>query len=341
MSLNENRTTFTFNHAGQVDEYGADVGNYATVQENFDSRAEENLADINNIKTTLISETVDDSGAHNVKSAGITGILSGAAASIYAMLSALKGYVDTAQMGQIPDGSLEDAKLSDTAGQIKDTVAVHLAETTPHTTTSDNTIYVNTSTGNDTTGNGSVGNPYQTITKALSTLKQTINHNITVNIAAGAYNENVQIYGFTGKGNLNILSAAGSVLSNDYTVNYVDVKKCSLPIQITGLKAISTVDSYIIESSQDVLISFCKTIETSANNGVIIRSSLARVVNCEISNKFRAIYATNCSIVLSENNTGTGNTNGLVAIGTSTIGKLGTQANATTAEVTASGGVTR
>jgi hypothetical protein len=206
---------------------------------------------------------------------------------------------------------------------------------------SDNTIYVNASTGNDATGNGSVGSPYQTITKALSTLKQTINHNITVNVAVGAYNENVQIYGFAGKGKLDILSAAGSVLSNDYVVNYVDVKKCSLPIQVTGLKAISTVDSYIIESSQDVLISFCKTIETSANNGIIIRSSLARVVNCEISNKFRALYATNCSNVLSENSTGTGNTNGLVAIGTSTIGKLGTQANATTAEVTASGGVIR
>jgi hypothetical protein len=40
----------------------------------------------------------------------------------------LKGYVDTAQMGQIPDGSLGDVKLSNTAGQIKDTVTTHLAD---------------------------------------------------------------------------------------------------------------------------------------------------------------------------------------------------------------------
>jgi hypothetical protein len=132
MPLSTNRTTFTFNHADQVDEYGASVGNFDTVQTNFDSRAEQNLTDINNIKTTLASETVDDSGAHNVKSAGIAGILSGAAASIHAMLSALKSYVDTAQMGQIPDGSLTDAKLSDTAGQIKNTVSVHKADTTAH-----------------------------------------------------------------------------------------------------------------------------------------------------------------------------------------------------------------
>jgi hypothetical protein len=134
MSLSENRATFTFNHTGQVDEYGASVGNYATVQENFDSRAEENLADINNIKTTLISETVDDSGAHNVKSAGIAGLLSGAAASIYAILSALKSYIDTIaanfQLGTLLDGSVTDVKLSDTAGQIKETVTTHLAETT-------------------------------------------------------------------------------------------------------------------------------------------------------------------------------------------------------------------
>jgi hypothetical protein len=128
MPLNENRTTFTFNHADQVDEYGASVGNFDIVQTNFDSRAEQNLTDINNIKTTLASETVGDSGAHNIKSAGIAGILSGAADTVYAMLSALKGYVDTAQMGQIPDGSLGDVKLSNTAGQIKDTVTTHLAE---------------------------------------------------------------------------------------------------------------------------------------------------------------------------------------------------------------------
>jgi hypothetical protein len=126
MSLSTNRTTFTFNHAGQVDEYGASVGNYATVQENFDSRAEENLTDINNIKTTLVSETADDSGAHNIKSAGIAGILSGAAANVWTHLNALKSLIDT-QL-PTPDGSVADDKLSNTAGQIKDTVATHLAE---------------------------------------------------------------------------------------------------------------------------------------------------------------------------------------------------------------------
>jgi hypothetical protein len=132
MPLSTNRTTFTFNHADQVDEYGASVGNFDTVQTNFDSRAEQNLTDINNIKNTLTSETVDDSGAHNIKAAGIAGILSGAAATVYAMLSALKGYVDTTaanfQLGALVDGSVTDDKLSNTAGQIKDRFTTHEAD---------------------------------------------------------------------------------------------------------------------------------------------------------------------------------------------------------------------
>jgi hypothetical protein len=146
MPLSENRTSFTFNHADQVDEYGASVGNFDIVQTNFDSRAEQNLADINNIKTTLTSETVDDSGAHNIKSAGIAGILSGAAATVYAMLSALKSYIDTVaanfQLGALLDrsvtyikialGTITDAELSDVAGQIKDRLTTHEADGTAH-----------------------------------------------------------------------------------------------------------------------------------------------------------------------------------------------------------------
>jgi hypothetical protein len=60
MPLSVNRETFTFNHTGQVDEYGASVGDIATVQGNFDSRAEQNLTDINNIKDYIIGELVPD-----------------------------------------------------------------------------------------------------------------------------------------------------------------------------------------------------------------------------------------------------------------------------------------
>ncbi len=53
MALSANRTTFEFNHIDQVDEYGVSIGDYTVVQANLDSRAKENLTDINNVKDTL------------------------------------------------------------------------------------------------------------------------------------------------------------------------------------------------------------------------------------------------------------------------------------------------
>ena len=58
-----NRDTFTFNHSDQVNEYGKSVDNYTTVQANFDSRAQENLDDINDIVDTLEATADGASGA--------------------------------------------------------------------------------------------------------------------------------------------------------------------------------------------------------------------------------------------------------------------------------------
>jgi hypothetical protein len=62
MAITENRAGYTFNHSDQVAEYGKSVGDFSIVQSNFDSRCEEDLTDINNIKTNLISVTEGDSG---------------------------------------------------------------------------------------------------------------------------------------------------------------------------------------------------------------------------------------------------------------------------------------
>ena len=108
MSLDPNRTTFTFNHADQVDEYGQAAGDYTVVQETFDSRAEENLEDINNIKTTLKSVTPADSGADAV---GTSPILGASGATVRAVLQSLADAISGAILGQIPDNSLTNIKL--------------------------------------------------------------------------------------------------------------------------------------------------------------------------------------------------------------------------------------
>lgn len=74
MPITPNRSVFSFNHKDQVDEFGIATGDYQEVQRLFDTRAEENLVDINNIKNTLASTVDGDSGADNVKITPISGV---------------------------------------------------------------------------------------------------------------------------------------------------------------------------------------------------------------------------------------------------------------------------
>ena len=126
MALNTNRTNtdFTFRHVGQPDKLGQSVGGVvATVQSSFDSRATDNLTDINNVKTTMRSTTVGDSGAKNIGAsmyADVVGV------TVQAQLEEINNKSATAF--PVQDGSLGDIKLSNTAGQIKDVVEGHTAQ---------------------------------------------------------------------------------------------------------------------------------------------------------------------------------------------------------------------
>lgn len=122
MALNANRTAadFSFRNIEQVDRLGENKGGVAaTVQALLDSRAEDNLADINNIKTTIRSTTAGDSGAHNIGSTAITGIIG---TTVHAQIAGLLSVAQSAQAGTIIDGAITDAKLSNAAGQLKSVV---------------------------------------------------------------------------------------------------------------------------------------------------------------------------------------------------------------------------
>jgi len=128
MALNTNRTNvdFSFRHVEQVDKLGQSVGGVvATVQSLLDSRAEDNLTDVNNVKTTMRSVTVGDSGAHAIGSATVVGITGN---TVHAQISNLLPIAQAAQAGTILPGTVTDVILSDTAGQIKDVVSGHTAE---------------------------------------------------------------------------------------------------------------------------------------------------------------------------------------------------------------------
>jgi len=126
MALNTNRTNvdFSFRHVEQVDKLGQSVGGVvATVQSLLDSRAEDNLTDVNNVKNTMRSVAVGDSGAKNIGASIYSDIVG---VTVQAQLEEINNKSATAF--PVQDGSLGDVKLSNTAGQTKDVVSGHTAQ---------------------------------------------------------------------------------------------------------------------------------------------------------------------------------------------------------------------
>ena len=87
------------------------------------------------------------------------------------------------------------------------------------------TVYVAVS-GSDATGNGSSTSPYQTITKALSTIPKNLNgYDAMVYVSSGTYNENVIIDNFSG-GRLVLSGASGTLLQ----INTLTIMNCYVQI---------------------------------------------------------------------------------------------------------------
>jgi len=155
------KDTFTFDFAIQ-----ADYPNWTPTQtkQNFNARTEELRLALNAVVNILNATTSGASGAKNLamtpiasfgtqanvqdvvealilRLQAVTASLSGAkfigvetiagltGNDVQTLLATLKIAIDNVALGAIPDGSLTDIKLSNTAGQIKDTVAAHQAET--------------------------------------------------------------------------------------------------------------------------------------------------------------------------------------------------------------------
>jgi hypothetical protein len=102
---------FPFKHSGQPDQFGqSQGGNFATIQDLFDSRAEFNQAQINAIITALASVVLGDDGAKQIglKLDEITATdVNGAILELY---NTIVGIVLDPLV--IPDNSLTNAKLT-------------------------------------------------------------------------------------------------------------------------------------------------------------------------------------------------------------------------------------
>ena len=122
------------------------------------------------------------------------------------------------------------------------------------------TIYVATS-GSDGLGDGTSSAPYATITKALSGIPKNLNgYDVTINIAAGTYNEDVTIQNYS----------SGKIVLSGNTDDLVQINR----LNITGC------DFLVINISLSVSLLNCPRLAYCyITTSITIRSGAARGIN--------------------------------------------------------------
>ncbi len=176
------------------------------------------------------------------------------------------------------------------------------------------TVYVSTA-GSDALGDGTAANPYATITKALDSVPKNLNgYNVTINIAAGTYNEDVIVsWSF---GGMIILSgaerAAVQIRSLRVWHNAV-VQVVNIDLSITGMA-----DGNAISVTNAKLMCLGRVFTTgSVSNGVYLNhNAYAMFADLSVSNTtYAAVYAVNTSRFFAINITGNNNAaSGLLSV---------------------------
>lgn len=218
--------------------------------------------------------------------------------------------------------------------------AVRLASLTGGSsgTTASITYYVDGTAGLDTNNGTTTGTAFKTISKAIYTLPKMLNHDCSIIIKGSqTYSENILVSGFYGPGELSIVGAfaAETFATLSGTIN-VSGNSCSN----IYVRKFTVNQTFSVKACTYVQLDSITSTSTTTPGVEVTNGATCNISGCTISNKSIAIRALT-SRIFSINNTGSGNTNGLVSVGAATIGKSGTQPAGTTAEVTGSGGVIR
>lgn len=188
-----------------------------------------------------------------------------------------------------------------------------------------------------------VGKDFATIQEAIDSLKKRIDANITINVDAGTYAEDVLIKGFVGGGILTLQGGSNLATAENFIINSIELDGNSCMIDIRGFTATS-IDKSTFSLSYCILVRFyyCRSVTSAAKAAFYIGASFAHLSNCLSSNRSIALSTAYGACVSSNNWTaGSDNTIGLNATGASTIGKNGTQPQGTTAESATQGGAIR
>lgn len=208
-------------------------------------------------------------------------------------------------------------------------------------TTADVTYYVRTDGSDSNNGlSNTAGGAFKTIGKAVSMLPQIINHEVTINVAAGTYAETVSLFGFSGKGVL-YLNGDTSV-STSRQIQGINLQNVALFTGITGFSCtLTTSSSIVVTTCLHILLDRMNLVSSAASNvGLWAQAdAFVELYNSTISSKNIAVLSTRMSRVLVSNTTGSNNNAALQAERGGTIYEDAVSIGATTLRIAATGGV--
>lgn len=193
------------------------------------------------------------------------------------------------------------------------TVSTDIGDNVITATTSDINYYVDAVSGNDS-NDGSSGSPFKTIMHAVNLIPKYLKHYATITVTGGTYAEDVVISGFLGGGRI-VLTTTGAVSQGSHNVKSISIINCKdatlSNLTITGVNSSNWgVD---VMATDHVYINNLKSVATKVGGIRVMYGSTAYVINCVISNTSTALYSERGSSVVSQGNSGTGNSTGLSA----------------------------
>ncbi|MNC06318.1 hypothetical protein D3C75_538250 [compost metagenome] len=213
--------------------------------------------------------------------------------------------------------------------------AAQLPSSAVQATTAGLTYYVRTD-GNDN-NNGlanTAAGAFKTIGKAISMIPPVVNHNVIINVAAGTYDEVVNIAGRGGSATLQL--NGDSVLSASRSVHSIFVANCSCRVEVVGFTGYrNDGEAFSAKASAEVL--FYRDSVTNAaptSPGFYAEDSSVMLNECQASNRMVGVYAHVNGQILAYGMTGTGCTvgyraafNGEITVQSSTLTAAGSLAD--------------
>ena len=355
------------------------IGQASTMKALFDQGAEDLRVKLNGVIDELIATTgaqqigIDPAkGLGNTLADALTNIKNymnlgassisaevigtGSGDNVQAQLLWLMNQIKTMVLGQIPEGTISIDKLTielanlinghttQLAHHLNDDENPHLFAKRPITSLSNKTYYIDAVNGDDTNDGLTSGTAFKTWDKMTEVFPYFLVNNYTINII-GNLNEQIRLSSITIGRNSTLTITGDTSNADNHVVAGIDIHAISSDgnpstgynLYVQHLKSNANI---MLGNVRGARINNLKSTATGGD-AITAYNSFVELLACNVGTATQVgIRAEQGSVIISNNNTGSGTAYGLVASNTSRIFKIGTQPTGTTAnEYTGTGGV--